>query len=284
MTNNEENKRQGDLKVFQPSELVLNKEIGIESVEDDDEVDDVVETTSKRGIMEKTNKIKSSSIQISLPTHFVLFNDAWQLFHQIELWRNRSYTENYQQKQWNMDPEKSLHNPNLYAIWNSKHYAMKITVDTNPFNSSFFIYTDIGAWRKKHLTNWPDTKFVGKLGQKLRDKILYGQINKLVSKEINLKKDTIQGGFIAGSKSAVQYAANAYYGAHDDLYDKGLFIGKEQTIMNYVTYVKKFEFISKLRTWSIDCSTSYDNWFFYQYFFAHQNQYPCANDKFSLIF
>ncbi|RNA16168.1 hypothetical protein BpHYR1_029846, partial [Brachionus plicatilis] len=46
---------------FQPSELFSNKENGIESLEEDD----VVETTSKRAIMEKTNEIKSSSIQIS---------------------------------------------------------------------------------------------------------------------------------------------------------------------------------------------------------------------------
>ncbi|RNA15964.1 hypothetical protein BpHYR1_040442 [Brachionus plicatilis] len=49
---------------FQPSELVSNKEIGSESLENNDEKDDVVETTSKRAIMEKTNEIKSSIIQI----------------------------------------------------------------------------------------------------------------------------------------------------------------------------------------------------------------------------
>ncbi|RNA03891.1 hypothetical protein BpHYR1_020455 [Brachionus plicatilis] len=50
---------------FQTSELVSNKEIGIESLEDDDEENEVVETTSKGAIMEKKNEIKSSSIQIS---------------------------------------------------------------------------------------------------------------------------------------------------------------------------------------------------------------------------
>lgn len=229
--------------------------------------------------------LKNQTKQNNVSAQFIIFKDVWQLFHQVELWRKRNYAENYQNKQMSLDPEKSIHNPNLYAVWNSKHYVMQSVVDSNPFKSSFFIYTDIGAWRGQVIKNWPDIQFVQKLASKLNNNILYGQITKVEdNNQTNPISDIIQATFIAGNKVAVKHASKEFYEIHDDLFDKGIFVGKDQNLMNYMTYVKKLKFIKKLRTWSVNCSIGYDQWFFYQYFFANLENYPCSNDKFSLIF
>ena len=108
----------------------------------------------------------------------------------FEKCRNRTYVKEYKEKQWNLDREKKLHSPELYAVWNLKHYLLNEIARQNPFKSKFFIYTDCGAWRNRSFTNWPDNEFVDKVAAKIGDRILYGQVG---MSEFRFKNDTIQG-------------------------------------------------------------------------------------------
>ena len=160
---------------------------------------------------------------------------------------------------------------------------MKYKIDLSKFEKLTFSKLIFFCYKLKYNKD-QDVQFVRKLNSILQDKILYGQINKIDENNVNPISNIIEGTFFAGSKNASEKIVNAFYLMHDQLYDKGVFIGKDQTIMNYLTYVKKLGSIKKLRTWSLDCSTEYDQWFFYQYFFASSNQYICKNEKLSLIF
>jgi hypothetical protein len=48
----------------------------------------------------------------------------------------------------------------MYGIWNAKPYLLEEVAKSNPFNSTYFFWHDIGAMRMKgeEFRNWPDEK------------------------------------------------------------------------------------------------------------------------------
>ena len=48
------------------------------------------------------------------------------------------------------DPEEGIgHNRDLYVVWHEKTNFLKIASDNNFYNSSYFLWLDIGALRHK---------------------------------------------------------------------------------------------------------------------------------------
>ena len=77
-------------------------------------------------------------------------NNLTDLFDWILLISIRNNTA---QEQWSqqesLDPEQSVgHNRDLYIIWNEKTNFMMIAAKLNYFNSSYFLWLDIGAVRQ----------------------------------------------------------------------------------------------------------------------------------------
>ena len=51
-------------------------------------------------------------------------------------------------EQESLDPEQGIgHSRLLYTVWNEKANFLKIAADQNHFNSSYFLWLDIGAVR-----------------------------------------------------------------------------------------------------------------------------------------
>ena len=51
-------------------------------------------------------------------------------------------------EQESLDPEEAIgHSRLLYTVWNEKTNFLKIAADKNHFNSSYFLWLDIGAVR-----------------------------------------------------------------------------------------------------------------------------------------
>lgn len=118
----------------------------------------------------------------------------WSLMRDLEVERNKKYIDAYKLKQQALDPERSIHSPELYAIWNLKHFLVDKVTRLNPYNSNFFIYTDSGAWREHVFANWPDQKLVRNLKRKLGNRILYGQIYEPVfTPSFSPRRDLIEG-------------------------------------------------------------------------------------------
>jgi hypothetical protein len=110
---------------------------------------------------------------------------------------------------------------------------------------------------------------------------LFGQISdNLQDLERN---DIIEGTFFSGNKVAVDTLYNNYYTIHDRRLKEGLFVGKDQILMNILTFREFNETVVKLRTWGIKCEMSYNPWFFYQYFFAHSQDFNCTTNKISFL-
>ena len=200
----------------------------------------------------------------------------WDIMRELEIYRNKSYIYNYKNEQKTLDIEKHIHYPELYSVWNLKMYLVRKVSQINPYKSDFFMFTDAGAWRVKVFKKWPDQEFIKRLAIQLEDKILFSQVN-------YTNKEYIQAGIFAGSSKAIDYIYNNYFLLHDIWMDIGLFVGKEQNMMNRLAFKLIPNHIVRLKTHNIKCVIEYDDWFFYQYYFANSDEYICQEDKLSLL-
>lgn len=202
---------------------------------------------------------------------------------ELETKRNKQYVDNYKTKQPLLDPERIIHSPELYAVWNIKHYLIEKISNLNPFKSKFFIYSDSGAWRRSVFSDWPDENFVRNLAIKLNDRMLYGQVGFKNRIKLNTSANLIQGTFFAGSQKAIKLASGTFYELHDKWLEHGKFVGKDQSILNEMVFIRAEDSVARLRTIRLNCSKIYNAWFFYQLYFAKSNVYFCSEAKFSLI-
>ena len=164
-------------------------------------------------------------------------------------------------------------------------FMKKISI-LNPYNSSFFIYTDAGAWRENFTTNWPNQTLIALVHESLGNRVLLGQVKKFNKTSDRLDDpmcNLIEGGFFAGSLQAIREYESNFYEIHDERLNRGLFIGKDQTIMKILAFERNIQTVSRLRTWDYDCIKGVDEWFFYQYYFSNDNDYYCKTDRLSLI-
>ena len=213
-----------------------------------------------------------------------IISNIWQLLSDLEIERNRNYIENYITEQVKKDQEKRIHSPELYAVWNIKAFIVNKTTNSNPYRSNFFIYTDCGAWRNKVFSNWPDVKLIANLIPMLYDRILFGQVMDPPDlKRVSIYKDLMEATFFAGSIRAIRDYTQEFYRIHDEWLDKGLFIGKDQNMLNSLTYIETPHLIARLNTRPDNCTKWFDQWFFYQYYFAHEDQFICNVKKLSLL-
>lgn len=224
---------------------------------------------------------QTRSTQLSNTVIYV-YESIWDVLKELGRKRKINYVENYLNIQNSLDPEKNIHNPSLYAIWNLKSYFVQKVVELNPFKSSFFIYTDAGAWRKNSIPQWPDNQFINELKQKLNDCILLGQISRNYDPKTYISySSVIQGGFFAGSARAIKMFYTEFWRIHDKLFRENKFVGKEQTIMKILSFDSNKICNVRLKSWEAKCKVNYDPWFFYQIYFS--NNFQCVNERFSLL-
>ena len=145
--------------------------------------------------------------------------------------------------QHSIDPKRAYHSVELYAVWCAKSFMLHRSTELNPFRSKFFLYVDAGAFRSSNyrFENWPDSSIISKvLGDQ---RLLLGMVGPLPRRYCPLNYSTnegpikiklIEGGFMAGSISAVRWWASVFYATVDDYRSRDFFIGKDQSIMNAI--------------------------------------------------
>ena len=216
----------------------------------------------------------------NLTTKIYIYSNHWEILKEIEQKRNKNYTLNYKQIQNTLDPEKSIHTPDLYVIWNIKSYITNKIAQENPFNSEIFIYTDSGAWRHEALLDWPNEFFIKNVSNIIQEKILLGQISD-ADKSVHIPLvDCIQGTFFMGSKIGISNFEKYFWEIHDQRFDQGLFIGKDQTMMNIFAFKSnKSHLIKRLKASGTNCMKHIDIWFFYQYYLASDKYFACNSKE-----
>jgi len=220
------------------------------------------------------------SLRQHLPTKLYIYSSHWEILKEIELKRIKNYVFNYKNIQNKIDPEKRIHNADLYVLWNMKSYITNKVARDNPFNSDVFIYTDSGAWREKTFYNWPNELFIKDAKNIIKDNILFGQITN--SNQENSEKfplvNIIEGGFFMGNSKAISNFEKNFWNLHDERLNKKLFIGKDQIIMNIIAF-NSTKSAYRLKTWNLECKFKVNEWFFYQYYLATDENYLCKNDR-----
>lgn len=160
----------------------------------------------------------------------------------------RHYDATFWEAQHALDSRRGIHkDPRLYWIYQEKVELLKRTIESNPFQSEFLAWVDIGYFRT--------TRYNGKrmLGPP-PEQVLKDQVLMLDIRGLDLPK-ALGGGFIGGYEEGIKLWHTKYYAmleAH-----KHEFVGEDQTWM-----LKTCEKSPGLCVLVVPDRTQGDPWFF----------------------
>jgi hypothetical protein len=172
-----------------------------------------------------------------LDTWINVSNDAKIRFVILEM--DKFITAKYDwSKQLEMDDEKNYHSRELYMIWNEKINFLKLSSEINPFQTDWFLWCDAGSLRQKIFIDDDFTKS-DVIPDLENDKTYFFRVPCLYHNNYFLKNleqykcnntdlRMIQGGFILTNLKSCRWIHQEYYDLLDRLYEKNLFIGKDQ--------------------------------------------------------
>ena len=148
-----------------------------------------------------------------------------------------------------LDNERNRgHSVELYMIWSEKSNFLKRAVELNPFSSDFFLWVDIGCFRKpnREFLQWPNVEKIKCLP---RDKILLLSVYPFTPRELNVSElrhlpsfqftNRIGAPIFGGFKDTILIWHQRYYEMLEHFISIGRFIGKDQSIMNSVYLIHR---------------------------------------------
>ena len=138
-------------------------------------------------------------------------------------------------KHYDIDPEKKMHTPELYAVWAIKQECISLTIQNNPYETDYFVWCDIGIHR-----DLSQHKYYYEFPVKVPEICKPGHIGFLeirripdcfISDATHAKPDvTLGGGCIVGDKAAWKLFCNTYKHTLSIMDARGEFIGKDQNV------------------------------------------------------
>jgi hypothetical protein len=172
----------------------------------------------------------------NLPIHITVLP-----FEQLETWK---LYESKWREQHHMDPEKGYHTPELYTIWAEKAFFVEKAIQSNPFQTDFFFWCDIGAFRDPHvsqtiLDSFPTTQYLDS------DRILFQSVGDVTPNDWIQRADGIRGevisstwndirlvgGLWGGGMNACLRWKKSYQQMLETYFRVGRFAGKDQQVM-----------------------------------------------------
>ena len=187
------------------------------------------------------------------------------------------YTAKYKQifeANYQIDFEKHQHSVPLYMIWAEKSNFLKRAYELNHYNTDYYIWVDIGAFRNRPnkgdiplnlIENWPSQE---KMSQIPHNKVLLGKAgqfppeceillsNGLTKGEFTRLAKTIVGGIFAMHKSMIERWYTLYYWTLETFANNNRVILKDQSIMANISvaFPKDVKIINRI--------PDLDAWFF----------------------
>jgi hypothetical protein len=162
-------------------------------------------------------------------------------FSELETWK---LYESKWKEHHSIDPEKHIHTPELYAVWAEKPFFVERAIKHNPFQTEFFFWCDIGAFRDPHISqtildSFPSTRYLES------DQILFQSVGDVKASDWVQKADGIRGecishtwneirlvgGLWGGGRNACLRWKNAYQQMLEAYFRAGRFAGKDQQVM-----------------------------------------------------
>ena len=166
------------------------------------------------------------------PMHVVVLE-----FEELESWKR---WQTVWKQHHALDPERSYHTPELYALWAQKPFFVSRAIDVNPFRTKFFMWCDIGVFRSPpsdHTRNsFPTSTFLQ------TDRLLMLAIAPLQADDDVVHADGIRGDFsfpavrngggvFGGGKPAHARWLSAYCAQIEAYISARRFAGKDQSVM-----------------------------------------------------
>jgi hypothetical protein len=199
----------------------------------------------------------------------------------------KKYKDLYQRSQWLKDPEKKIHSPELYAVWNGKTCIVERIVRENPFSSGYFLWVDVGSFRDESWipqSVWPDSARVHALFSNTSREVLVSAFDALqpsVVQKLTAQDDKwrsgknflfddksffVQGGIFGGRAEALYDFFKYFWKVHDQFVQEGRFVGKDQLLF---THAAAFHKPRPLIIMSYKAHPTCGNiWFYFQQFLA----------------
>ena len=154
------------------------------------------------------------------------------------------------EKQWKLDPESSTNNPDLYAIWAMKQELVRNVINTNRFQSKWFVWCDIGIQRYSALQQYymtftyeiPRLCAEGRMNFLEIDTIPESYINDWNEEkpmEYPIPKNTLSAGCIVGDAIAWNEFGEAYKDMLKEFALREWFAGKESNVFFAILMEKK---------------------------------------------
>ena len=139
-------------------------------------------------------------------------------------------------KQHDMDPEASIHNPDLYAIWDGKAVLLQEAALENVYGSEYFLWVDIGYFRELTVENWPDyERWEDMIRDVPKDSFFHFAVDAFpvdVNGDHPLRLDILMGGLFGGTEKAINWWTRTLYLMIDEFIEKNEFVGKDQCLYN----------------------------------------------------
>lgn len=149
----------------------------------------------------------------------------------------------YWRKDVERDIERSIHNINLYIIWNEKAMFVGKVMKANPFKSEFFMWCDIGCFRYKEELYLFKNEFPSKsfLKSAKKDKMYFLNIYPFHSSDFTVLPNgmtksfqyvnRIGGTMFIGHKDIFEKYIDTYYDNMIKYMNNDYFAGKDQNII-----------------------------------------------------
>ncbi|KIL63989.1 hypothetical protein M378DRAFT_51081, partial [Amanita muscaria Koide BX008] len=201
-----------------------------------------------------------------------------------------------------LDPERSHHSPELYAVWNAKPYLVTQAIENLERQGKTYDYVfwnDAGSFRYTHWYDvWPEPARVEQVWEEAatslrgRDDGASGVEKKdLVFFPIAgfpwfvhrwweerhgpLPVDFSEGSFFGGSPSAMHWFSHVFYTYHDHYLSRSLFIGKDQSIYNslFLLFPDRFITVSSAEVTGMDINLGTvccRQWWYYHFWFGSE--------------
>lgn len=153
-------------------------------------------------------------------------------------------------QQLELDPEKHIHNTNLYIIWNEKLNFVKLAKDRNVFNSQWFLWMDIGCFRNRRevndielhrLSNWPSNERLETLPKNKLSLVRTSNAftpnnynyddNKITNTDLKHMISGHVGGLFVIHRDAIDEIHTLYYEMIDKYIQHNRFAGKDQNVL-----------------------------------------------------
>jgi hypothetical protein len=177
----------------------------------------------------------------------------------------------YWEKDHARDTEKSMHNTNLYVVWNEKSAMVHRAIAKNPFGTEFYMWCDIGYFRNvsdtQNLNTWPSKAF---LETASKEHMYLLNIEPFKMGELDIRENgltksfeqkcRIGGGIFLGHKYVWGPWVTAYYQTLKDYMHHNYFAGKDQNIL--ATVVARHPHLVRLVM-----APNANSWFYLHHFF-----------------